>query len=76
MGWSGLDRHAQQLVADVLLLLQNLAERGEQPGKIEQWLERAEQKDTLPPCITRYRAALDPGAPSPRPFPRLLAAAA
>jgi hypothetical protein len=35
MGWSGLDRHAQQLVADVLLLL-NLAERGEQPGKIEQ----------------------------------------
>jgi hypothetical protein len=58
MGWSGLDRHAQQLVADVLLLL-NLAERGEQPGKIEQWLDRA-NKDTLPPCITRDRLALKP----------------
>jgi hypothetical protein len=58
MGWSGLDRHAQQLVADVLLLL-NLAERGEQPGKIEQWLERA-NRATLPPCITRDRLALKP----------------
>ena len=58
MGWSGLDRHAQQLVADVLLLL-NLAERGEQPGKIEQWLERA-NKDTVPPCIRRDRMALKP----------------
>ena len=58
MGWSGLDRHAQQLVADVLLLL-NLAERGEQPGKIEQWLERA-NKDTMPPCIRRDRQALKP----------------
>ena len=58
MGWSGLDRHAQQLAADVLLLL-NLAERGEQPGKIEQWLERAD-KDILPPCIRRDRLALKP----------------
>jgi hypothetical protein len=58
MGWSGLDRHAQQLVADVLLLL-NLAERGEQPGKIEQWLKRA-NKDTMPPCIRRDRLALNP----------------
>jgi hypothetical protein len=58
MGWSGLDRHAQQLVADVLLLL-NLAERGEQPGKIEQWLERT-NRDTLPPCIRRDRLALKP----------------
>ena len=58
MGWSGLDRHAQQLVADVLLLL-NLAERGEQPGKIEEWLERA-NRATLPPCITRDRLALKP----------------
>jgi len=58
MGWSGLDRHAQQLVADVLLLL-NLAERGEQPGKIEQWLGRA-NRDTLPPCIRRDRLALKP----------------
>jgi hypothetical protein len=58
MGWSELDRHAQQLAADVLLLL-NLAERGEQPGQTEQWLERA-NKDTLPPCITRDRLALKP----------------
>lgn len=58
MGWSGLDRRAQQLVADVLLLL-NLAERGEQPGKIEQWLERA-NRDSLPPCIRRDRLALKP----------------
>jgi hypothetical protein len=58
MGWSGLDRHAKQLVADVLLLL-NLAERGEQPGKIEQWLERA-NRDTLPPCIQRNRLVLKP----------------
>lgn len=58
MGWSGLDRRAQQLVADVLLLL-NLAERGEQPGKIERWLGRA-NRDMLPPCIRRDRLALKP----------------
>jgi hypothetical protein len=58
MGWSGLDRRAQQLVADVLLLL-NLAERGEQPGKIELWLGRA-NRDILPPCIRRDRLALKP----------------
>ena len=58
MGWSGLDWRAQQLVADVLLLL-NLAERGEQPDKMEQWLERA-NKDILPPCIRRNRLALKP----------------
>ena len=58
MGWSGLDPHAQQLVADVLLLL-NLAQRGEQPGKTEQWLERA-NRDTLPPCIRRNRRVLKP----------------
>jgi hypothetical protein len=57
MGWSGLDRRAQQLVADVLLL--NPAERGEQPDKIEQWPKRA-NKDTLPPCIRRDRLALKP----------------
>jgi hypothetical protein len=58
MGWSGLDRHAQQLAADVLLLL-NLAERGEQPDKIEQWLGRA-NRNILPPCIKRDRLALKP----------------
>jgi hypothetical protein len=58
MGWSGLDWRAQQLVADVLLLL-NLAERGEQSDKIEQWLGRAD-KDIAPPCIRRDRLALKP----------------
>jgi hypothetical protein len=58
MGWSGLDRRAQQLVADVLLLL-NLAERGEQPGRIELWLGRA-NRDILPPCVRRDRLALKP----------------
>lgn len=58
MGWSGLDRHAQQLAADVLLLL-NLADRREQPGRIEQWLEHA-NRDTLPPCFRRDRRALRP----------------
>lgn len=42
-----------------MLILLNLAERGEQPGRIEQWLERAD-KDIVPPCITRARRALKP----------------
>ena len=38
-GWPALDPRAQQLVADVLLLL-NLAERGEGPDEIERRLGR------------------------------------
>lgn len=58
-GWTALNGRAQQLVADVLLLL-NLADRGDQPQDAERRLKRANRYD-LPPCITRYRPALDPG---------------
>jgi hypothetical protein len=58
-GWTALNGRAQQLVADVLLLL-NLAERGEQPNERERRLKRSNRND-LPPCITRYRDALNPG---------------
>jgi hypothetical protein len=57
-GWPALDPRAQQLVADVLLLL-NLAERGEGPDEIEQRLRRVESSD-LPPCFTRNRDPLNP----------------
>ncbi|HEY2507755.1 MAG TPA: hypothetical protein VGI58_14665, partial [Streptosporangiaceae bacterium] len=58
-GWTALDERAQQLVADVLLLL-NLADRGEQPSERERRLRRSNRLD-LPPCITHYRDALKPG---------------
>jgi hypothetical protein len=57
-GWAALDPHAQQLVADVLIVL-NLAERGEEPGEIEQRLRRVHRSD-LPPCISRSRDPLNP----------------
>ena len=57
-GWAALDPRAQQLVADVLLLL-NLAERGEGPDVIEQRLRRV-AGDDLPLCFTRNRDPLDP----------------
>ena len=57
-GWAALDPRAQQLVADVLLLL-NLAERGDEPEEIEERLTRVDRSD-LPPCITRDREPLDP----------------
>ncbi len=58
-GWTALNGRAQQLVADVLLLL-NLADRGEQPRDSERRLKRSNRHD-LPPCITRYRPSLEPG---------------
>ncbi len=58
-GWTALNGSAQQLVADVLLLL-NLADRGEQPHVLERRLRRSNRQD-LPPCITHYREALEPG---------------
>jgi hypothetical protein len=58
-GWTALNGRAQRLVADVLLLL-NLAERGDQPRERERRLKRANRSD-LPPCITRSRASLNPG---------------
>jgi hypothetical protein len=41
-------------------LLLNLAERGEQPRDRERRLKRS-NRDDLPPCITHYRHALEPG---------------
>jgi hypothetical protein len=58
-GWAALDPRAHQLVADVVLLL-NLAERGEGPDEIERRLRRIEGSD-LPPCFTHNRSPLDPG---------------
>jgi len=57
IGWSALHRRAQQLVADVLLLM-NLADRGEAPRRREDKLNRANRRD-LPPCITQDRRFLD-----------------
>jgi hypothetical protein len=58
-GWTALNGSAQQLLADVLLLV-NLADRGEQPHVLERRLRRSNRRD-LPPCITSYREALEPG---------------
>jgi hypothetical protein len=57
-GWSTLHPRAQQLLADVLLLL-NLAERGGWPRDRLQRLHRTDRPD-LPPCLTRDRRPLDP----------------
>jgi hypothetical protein len=57
IGWSALHGRAQQLVADVLLLM-NLADRGDQPRSREDTLNRANRRD-LPPCITQNRTHLD-----------------
>jgi hypothetical protein len=57
-GWAALDPRAQQLVADVLLML-NLAERGREPTEIEQRLKRVDRID-LPPCLSHDRNPLDP----------------
>lgn len=59
MGWYVLHPRAQQLVADVLLML-NLAERGERLDELDERLERANRPD-LPPCVTTDRSPLDPG---------------
>jgi hypothetical protein len=58
-GWAALEDRAQQLVADVVLLL-NLADRGDQPSERERRLRRSNRRD-LPPCITHYRESLEPG---------------
>jgi hypothetical protein len=58
-GWTALNGRAQQLVADVLLL-RNLADRGDLPPQRERRLRRS-NRDDLPPCITHFREALEPG---------------
>jgi hypothetical protein len=57
-GWAALDPCAQQLVADVLLML-NLAERGQKLTEIDQRLRRI-HRDELPPCLGQERDPLDP----------------
>ena len=59
-GWTALNARAQQLVADVLLLL-NLAERG-QPPQRERRLQQT-NKNHLPPCLAEDRSPLDPARP-------------
>ncbi|MEU0388646.1 NACHT domain-containing protein [Streptomyces chartreusis] len=58
-GWSALHPAAQQLLADVLLLL-NLAERGDWPTDRIRRLQHTARPD-LPPCLTLDRTPLDPG---------------
>lgn len=57
-GWTALHPRAQQLVADVLLLL-NLAERGSRPNDRNRRLHRTD-RDDLPPCLSGDRSPLDP----------------
>jgi NACHT domain len=59
-GWTALNARAQQLVADVLLLL-NLAERGRPPQR-DQRLQQT-NKNHLPPCLAEDRSPLDPTRP-------------
>ncbi|SCL22841.1 hypothetical protein GA0074692_1468 [Micromonospora pallida] len=57
-GWSVLTPHAQRLLADVMLLL-NLADRGDLLIDREDRLTRADRAD-LPPCLTNDRRPLRP----------------
>jgi len=57
-GWTALHPRAQQLVADVLLLL-NLAERGARPSDRAARLRRTD-RNHLPPCLAGDRTPLDP----------------
>lgn len=59
-GWTALNARAQQLVADVLLLL-NLAERGRPPQR-DRRLQNT-NKNHLPPCLAEDRFPLAPGRP-------------
>jgi hypothetical protein len=52
-GWIGLDPRAQQLVADVMILL-NLAERGGKPEQRERRLKQTNRPE-LPLCLTSER---------------------
>jgi hypothetical protein len=60
-GWSVLDPRAQRLAADVLLLL-NLAERGDRPEDHDRRLGFTDRPD-MPPCLTADRSYLNPSQP-------------
>lgn len=57
-GWTALHPRAQQLIAEVLLLL-NLAERGARPSERNRRLHRTDRAD-VPPCLGGDRSPLDP----------------
>jgi hypothetical protein len=57
-GWTALHPRAQQLIADVLVLL-NLAERGASFSDCDRRLERTNRIE-LPPCLAGDRSSLDP----------------
>jgi len=60
-GWSVLHPRARNLVADVLVLL-NLAERGDRPEDHDRRLKFTDRPD-LPPCLTEDRSFLNPTQP-------------
>jgi hypothetical protein len=59
VGWSALHPRAQQLVADVLLLLNLIEREGDDPVRRDERMARA-NRDDLPPCLTRDRSYLAP----------------
>ena len=61
-GWTALNARAQQLVADVLLLL-NLAERGEIRIRDRDLRLQRTNRSYLPPCIAEDRSPLKPNRP-------------
>jgi hypothetical protein len=58
-GWTALNARAQELVADVLLLL-NLAERGEIRIRDRDLRLQRTNRNYLPPCIAEDRSPLQP----------------
>jgi len=61
-GWTALNARAQQLVADVLLLL-NLAERGEGTIRDRDLRLQSTNRNYLPPCLAEDRSPLKPNRP-------------
>ncbi|MFC3349372.1 NACHT domain-containing protein [Streptomyces echinoruber] len=61
-GWSTLDPDAQQLLADVLVLLILTEERGDRPKDALLRLKHAYsgEQNRLPPCLARDRTPLNP----------------
>ncbi|MEV6976389.1 NACHT domain-containing protein [Kitasatospora sp. NPDC093806] len=66
-GWSTLDPAAQQLLADVILLI-SLTERADRPRELFRRMEwDRDIPAALPPCLTHDRTTIDPtrtGAPA------------
>lgn len=59
-GWSTMDHAAQQLLADVLILL-TLSDQGDLPKERSRRADRAEAvPHQLPPCLSRDTSPLDP----------------